>query len=578
MKKINELVNKVINIVKENKYIHYVLILIIGIIISIPLIKIQLRETHDGFIHLLRLIGVTDTLKIGQIPAIIIPDYCSTTGYSMTLFYPPLVTYIPLLFKIIAPTFAIALKLFGAACIILSGITMYSFVFKATKNRAIALFSAIIYMMAPYKLGNVYKRYAMGEFAALVIMPTLFKGMHSLFEGDGKKHYYIGIGASLLTLCHTITTIYAAMFCAIYIIFNIEKLKNKEVLKKILINIIFIIFITLMFFVPMIEAKMHADYTIFDNDLMRTTNWYAADNAIEISEFFVDIGKEDGTTFIIGIPILILLLASIFTFKKVDTKYKKLYIVFMLFSLISLHMSSKYFPWRILPDALCKLQYPWRMMGFFDFFSSLICGINLYILLKNIIKKDILKFVIVLLLVIISIIYTIGIVNQYKAKDNTADEQYEQYILKNPKINHMRVNRDYVPEKAIFLQDTYMHTRINNTLVLEGNAVITNNQKEKLTVDVEVKEATKDTILEFAYLYYPGYTATIKQADKTITLNTIESDNGYVAIKLPENLKDAHIRVSFEPTILTKISYTVSILSVIAFAIYIVIENRRNKC
>lgn len=574
MKNVNELINKTINIVKENKYMHYILILIIGIIISIPLINIQLRETHDGFIHLLRLIGVTDTLKIGQIPAIIIPDYCSTTGYSMTLFYPPLVTYIPLLFKLIAPTFAIALKLFGAACIILSGITMYSFVLKVTKNKFIALFSAIIYMIAPYKLGNVYKRYAIGEFAALVFMPTLFKGMYSLFESDGKKHYYIGIGATLLTLCHTITTIYAAMFCAIYIIFNIQKLKDKEVLKKILINIIFILVATMLFYIPMLEAKMQADYTIFDNDLMRTTNWYAADNAIEISEFFVDIGKEDGTTYIIGIPILILLLTSVYAYKKVDTKYKKIYIVFMLFSLISLHMSSKYFPWRILPNVFCKLQYPWRMMGFFDFFASLICGINLYILLKTFIKKDILKFIITLILVIISIIYTIGIVSQYKAEDPTADEEYEQYILNNPKINHMRVNRDYVPEKAIFLQDTYMHTRISNTLVLEGNAIITSNQKEKLTVDIDVQEATKDTILEFAYLYYPGYTATITQEDKIITLKTIESDNGYVAIKLPEDISNAHIKVSFEPTVLTKLSYTVSILSAIVFAIYIVIENK----
>jgi len=420
---------KFFEILKENKWIHYLIIVIVGIILSIPLKNIQIRDTHDGFIHFLRLLGTYDAISIGEIPPIIVPDYCSAAGYAMNLFYPPLVTYIPLLFKFITPTYSIALKVFGGLCIVLSGITMYNFVYKVTKKRTIALFSAIVYLIAPYKLGNVYKRYAIGEFVALIFLPILFQGMHNLFKEDGKKHYYIAIGTILLILSHTITTFYAAIFCAIYIIFYIQKLRDKNVIKKLFINLIFILLVTMFFLLPMLEAKQEAEYSIFIDSIMRTTNDFAYMNSLELFEFFKDVGEKNATTYIIGIPTLVLLLLSFYTIRKVDIKYKDIYIIFTLFSFIALYMTTKYFPWQIMPDFMCKLQYPWRLIGFFNFFSSLICGINLYIIIKEFIKKDWLKVIILLIILSLSICYTIPILNQFKTADEKLDEGYERFIF-----------------------------------------------------------------------------------------------------------------------------------------------------
>lgn len=71
-----EKINKAIEIIKENKWLHYAIIIIIGIILSIPLSQIQIRETHDGFLHLLRMIGTNNSFKIGEIPPIIAPYFC----------------------------------------------------------------------------------------------------------------------------------------------------------------------------------------------------------------------------------------------------------------------------------------------------------------------------------------------------------------------------------------------------------------------------------------------------------------------------------------------------------------------
>lgn len=60
-------------ILKYNKYIHYSIIIIIGIILSIPLIKVQFVNTHDGYFHLLKLISTINTLNFKNIPPLIVP-------------------------------------------------------------------------------------------------------------------------------------------------------------------------------------------------------------------------------------------------------------------------------------------------------------------------------------------------------------------------------------------------------------------------------------------------------------------------------------------------------------------------
>lgn len=568
-------INKCIKQIKENKWLHYLIIIIIGICLSIPLSKIQIRETHDGSVHMLRIIGTLDTLKIGQFPPLINQNYCNGSGYSMNLFYPPLVTYIPLVFKLITPTYAMTLKVYASICIILSGITMYKFVYEVTKKRSIALFSAIFYLIAPYKLANIYKRFAIGEFTAMIFIPLVFLGLYNLFQQDKKKHYYIAIGAIGLLLSHTITTLYTAMFCIIYILFNLDKLKDKEIIKKCIINGIFILLITMLFWMPLLEANTKADYAIMDDALMRTTPSYTSENTISFSQLFKDIGEENGTTYLIGIPTMCVILLTIFVIKKVDNKYKDLYLLSIIFSLISIFMASKFFPWRIMPNLICKLQYPWRMIGYFNFFISFVCGINLYLALKQIAKTDILKITAVIIFTIISITSSINIVSQFFSTDNTKDEKYETDILENKRISHMRINRDYMPVKAIYLQSSYVMAREDKTYILYGQAKISGEKKENLNDEIKINNAEKDTLLEFPYYYYPGYKIQIEIDGRIKELTPIESEHGYLSCILEEDIKEAKITVEYVGTIITYIAYIISAISLFAFIGYIIYERKK---
>lgn len=493
----------------------------------------------------------------------------------MNLFYNPLVTYIPLLIKLFIPTYSMALKIFGGLCIVLSGITMYQFVFQVTKKRAIALFAAIIYLISPYKLGDVYKRYAIGEFASFIFMPVLFTGMYNLFNQDGKKHYYIAIGAIGLVLTHTVTTFYMAIFCLIYVIFNITKLKKKEVIKKLVINVIFIVLISLFFIAPMLEAKMSAEYTIFDSKIMSTNGNYVFQNTLNLSEFFVDIGEENATTYIIGVPIFVLMCLTIFTYKHVDKKYKDFFIIAILFSFVSLYMSSKYCPWFIFPDFFCKLQYPWRMMGFFAFFISFVIGVNIYILLKTLFDKDITRLIIITILTIAMVTYTVPILLQYETNDNTKDEVYTNRVLEDPYINHMRINRDYLPKKALFLQRTYLNERdYSKIYVLQGNAEIQNEEVKDLSITGVIKNCSKDTIIEFPFFYYPGYKITLEENGEKIELKSVESENGFVSTVITKDITEAKITAEYVGTTITYASYIISFIGLMIFTVYIIRQNK----
>lgn len=101
---------------------------------------VQIYLSDDGKFHLLRLIGLDNSMEYGSFPFLVFPFFCNDWGYSMMAFYPPLVTYIPYLLGLISGAFSTGLKLFGCFTMIFSGIFMYNFINEVTKKKGIALF------------------------------------------------------------------------------------------------------------------------------------------------------------------------------------------------------------------------------------------------------------------------------------------------------------------------------------------------------------------------------------------------------------------------------------------------------
>ena len=566
---------KIIETIKTKRWAHYVLIIIAGILVSIPFFWVQLQTADDGKFHLLRLIGLDNAFEHSSFPFLVFPFFCKNWGYSMMTFYPPLVTYIPYILSFITGLFADGLKIFASLTTILSGIFMYNFVNEVTKKKGIALISGILYVIFPYRFENLYNRFAIGEFTAFVFIPIVFQGLYNLLNGDGKRHYYIAIGATGLLLTHTISTVYTAFFCLIYVLFNIKSFFNKEVIKKCVINVIFILLMSTMFLLPMLEFSSQAEYSILQPEVMKTEGTSVATRVIEPWQFLKDKQEENGVSFVFGIHFIIMLFIGILAYRKMDKKFKDFYIVCIILGILSMLMCTWLFPWQIMPDFMCTLQYPWRLLGFAYFFFIPVCALNIYYLVNSI-KKEWIRNLTYSLIVIALAICTFFELTKYKENNTAQDYEYEKNIKANPEIHYFSINRDNLPLKALLKQSTYLYERTDNVYILSGDAQILNENKYALHMEFDIKDAKDDTVLELPYFFYPGYTVRLKYQNNEIILNTFESENGYLTIEIPENIDEGKITCDYTATALERTAYVISGISIVGFAIYVILYRKKN--
>lgn len=71
---------------------------------------------------------------------------------------------------------------------------MYCFAKKLTKSKLIATLIAILYMLMPYHLTDMYIRNAIGEFLSYIFVPLVFLGLYNLFHKE-KEDWILCIGA-----------------------------------------------------------------------------------------------------------------------------------------------------------------------------------------------------------------------------------------------------------------------------------------------------------------------------------------------------------------------------------------------
>ena len=273
----------------------------------------------------------------------------------------------------------------------------------------------------------------------------IFFGIYELMNTKKKGNYWLVAGGVLLILSHTITTIYTAIFAIFFIIFNYKKTINWTFWKSIIIDLLLILLLTSFYTIPLIEHKLYGDYLIYDADAMNSNAQWVYQNTNNPhdwiqNEFLHSETPHEDLIFSFGVVITFLTVISIFCYKKMDNKYKDMYIVFFILAILSLFMTTKAFPWLLMPQVLTVIQFAWRLNGFFIFFISLICGINAIILTNMITqiinqKKDKSKIGnlhhsnIYILITIIIAISTVGWFNAspyIKQFDSEVDKQFEK--------------------------------------------------------------------------------------------------------------------------------------------------------
>ena len=548
---------------KKNKYVPYIIILIVSAITSYTFFTINLSGYNEARIHIQRATAIKEVLLDGIFPSFINSKYMLGFGYALNIFYGPITTYIPILLSFFNNSAITGLKIFTFLTVLFSGISMYVFLLKFSKRKLVALLGAIIYITAPYKLTDIYSRSAVGEYTAFVFIPLVFLGLYELLN-EKKKNYYIIIGAVGLILSHTITTIYTALFSLIYVIFNFKKLKDKNVIKYLAIDIVLIILLSAFYLCPLLEHKAYGDYTIFDNVRMHATSAEVYDTGIGLKDFFAsEFGTKD-IVFSFGLVMTFCLILTPFCIRK--QKDNENYLLFLILGVISLVMCTKLFPWFIMPNVLTIIQFAWRQEGFFIFFISYVCATNI-VCISEMIKDR--KNIISILVIISSVLCSFfGTHIYFENKGFDDDKEFEKNIIETDSVGPYYINREYLPLNAIN-NVKYLQSRENRVYVLDGNCTVENEEKDGLNMSFTVKDV-QNAKLELPYIFYHGYT--IKLNDKKI--DGYESDKGFLCVDVNE---DGNITVEYTGTVIDKLGYAISGATLVVLIGYNIVKNRRKN-
>lgn len=357
-------------------------------------------------------------------------------------------------------------------------------------------------------------------------------------------------------------TVLTAIMAFIYLCVNIKKLKDKEIIKRLLINIMLIMLISAFFWIPLLETYNFAEYEAYQEDAMATKE-SLLDSGLELKQLFITL-KDSTYVYEIGIHIIIMLILSIFAIKKIIKKeYKKEYILFLTLGILSIFMSTKYFPWQIFSEKVSIIQFTWRMLVFSDFFFAIICAINM----ENIIKK--IKITDVIVISTIAILYCMTLSRFIPVSDEVSeiDKWNIGSVTENKNEVIVAMGRgEYLPVNSNKNRE-YILERENTIEILKGIGSIQSLEKNGQKLKAKVEIFKDNTILELPYIYYPGYKIELNDEE----IDSFESENGLIAISLNE-INEGIIEVNYEETILMKVSKGMSIIGIILFIAYINIE------
>lgn len=546
---------------KEKEIINYILIIIASIIISIPLANKNLNiYRDDGIQHICRIIGTEQTLADKQFLPMIMSNLCNNFGYSWNIFYSPLTAYMSVVLRIFNFSYVNCLKLCMFVIVLLSGLTMYKLTLRITKNKKLATLASIIYILAPYRITDMYIRTALAELASFIFIPIVFEGLY-IIVNEEKKSYKLALGAAGLILTHQVIAMYTAIICFVYLIVFFKKLKSKTVLKNIGVNLLFCLLMTSFYWVGLLQHYFSTSYEVFVPGRMEREEvliFYKA----KFSQLFIT-SSEQTMIYAIGLLSVIGLVLTPIAYKKIPKEYKKTYMFFLIAGIILIGMTLSIFPFEKLPQALTMLQFTFRLFTFTSFFFAFVVATNFVILIKNFKTFDI------VVLLTISILLLLP----YKSKLDFNLQENEERLINGVRVteNTGRVHAgmasmEYLPTKA-FKNLKYIANRKDEVIVLDNDeAVISDYTKQDSNMNCRISNINKETTIELPYIYYLGYRIYANGQEIKYT----ESDNGFIRINIA---KDSQIKVKYLGTNEMLISYAISIIS---FATIIVL-NHKNK-
>src|SRR6185503_6317486 len=157
----------------KRKWIGAVICCMVAVIVTLPLFISGFPIGSDAAKHYRWSTEFTKSLSDGALYPRWFPEANRGGGSPMPLYYPPLPFYIAAAFNLITGDMLTAISLACCLALALSGLTMYGFS-RLTLTRPMSLMAAVLYMLIPYHILDLYQGAALSEFWSFAWIPLIF--------------------------------------------------------------------------------------------------------------------------------------------------------------------------------------------------------------------------------------------------------------------------------------------------------------------------------------------------------------------------------------------------------------------
>ena len=369
-------------------------ILCLGAIIliaSLPLFAPSLYYGDDMFFHLGRIQGLSDALQAGQLPVHMQSSMLHGYGYPTSVFYGDILLYFPALLYLCAVPLQTVYKIYVIFINIGTALICYHVFRNIFEKRFYGIFGTFIYMLAPYRLTNIYTRAAVGEYSAMMFLPLVVYGFYRIFHCKKEKislHDYLPlvIGLSGLIQTHMLSCEMSAVFIILFCILRIRDVFKPTVFLALLKSCALTLLVNVWFLVPFFDF-MQDDYSIVASNYDTIQSYGISFH--DVTAFFngnyftdtqFDTIRNSGLSFLFGCITVAFIVFSVIIarrHKEHSVFSNSFFCIMTFFSVLALCMTTAYFPWDIMirhsgmfSGILRALQFPWRYLSLANLFLA----------------------------------------------------------------------------------------------------------------------------------------------------------------------------------------------------------------
>jgi len=349
-----------------------------------PYLTDYIIRGDDSMFHLSRIAYLADSLRAGSMfPVRVQGTWASGHGYAVSLFYSDFFLYLPALLRLTGFSIMTSYKIFVFLVTAATAAIAYFSFRKCVKDEYGALFGSMIYLLAPYRMYNVYSRGAVGEFLAMAFLPLVCCGVYLLYTGDvtsgeyKRYKWYVIWGMSALLQSHLISTEIMAFLLVLVGTAFWKKTFRKQTFLQFAEAVGIALLINAWFWAPLLymmncdayymQGLVQSDVQLSGLSLANFFYWLPHSNYRVESMIRVWAGA--------GV-ILLLLFYGLWQYRR--RKRDVVCRVLVVFIVMGLVMSVKFFPWNAiikLPGigfVAASLQFPWRWLSAVNLFSALL--------------------------------------------------------------------------------------------------------------------------------------------------------------------------------------------------------------